>query len=784
MNLMEQCQRWNENDEYQKIVDAIEALPQEERTPELDSELARAYNNLAGVEDRELFKKAIALLAPHEAYFEKDHSWNFRMGYAYYYLDQEGPALRYFRRALEALPGDKDTQEFIEDCRKRLSVPRFEKNFRERTAQSWAAFVEREGELRQLMDRKDEEGVAEQLIDRCKKALAAAFDDVAFELGFNGQKYELILTPEGDRVKLYELVYFKRHAPASLQEHWNILVGRQPSKGFELRSFGQDISAQDIQVWVERGTGKRVALTLYCEKLLPLLREERGNAWWILSNITDQVLGEIPAMALIESFEVADAPLEESSILLAELPEVLLGMGFEQNPDPEAFLENGYSAYELEPDKDPDADWRMDVYTGATRCPALVNEYLSGEGEGMDALHRDGAVAGFICYPLDTFNDEAERAKAILDFRDTFEEALLGQAGEDAVTFLGGATGVHCGYLDFIAWDLEAVLDAAVDLLRESPLAWAIFHTFRREAGAIRLINRESDGEEDREELGDEEADRAEIPDNDESDPAEASDNEESDRAGSFVGFVLLSEAAWDREQFIRDLKAEWDLDAETAEEEEEEEADEERADVLVFPVGDMMAAVSMMPGPVPEGEAEQNAANNYMWPEAVETAKAHRAQLIVAVLGKGADLLERGKLFVKLVSTCCSQAHATGVYTSGTVFEPRFYQDFAGMMKEDTLPIFNWIWFGLYQTENGVSCYTYGMDMFGKDEMEVLDADASPSEVRDFLSCLVGYVLEYDVTLRDGETIGFTEDDKHAITRSEGVSLPGMTLKISYEQA
>ena len=44
MNLMEQCQRWNENDEYQKIVDAIEALPQEERTPELDSELARAYN--------------------------------------------------------------------------------------------------------------------------------------------------------------------------------------------------------------------------------------------------------------------------------------------------------------------------------------------------------------------------------------------------------------------------------------------------------------------------------------------------------------------------------------------------------------------------------------------------------------------------------------------------------------------------------------------------------------------------------------------------------------------
>ena len=63
---------------------------------QLDSELARAYNNLAQPGDRGLFEKAIALLEPHEEYFRGDHCWNFRMGYAWYYLDQEGPALRYF----------------------------------------------------------------------------------------------------------------------------------------------------------------------------------------------------------------------------------------------------------------------------------------------------------------------------------------------------------------------------------------------------------------------------------------------------------------------------------------------------------------------------------------------------------------------------------------------------------------------------------------------------------------------------------------------------------------
>ena len=55
MTLLEQCQIWNDRCEYKKIVDAIEALPEGERAPELDSELARAYNNLAGPEDRALF---------------------------------------------------------------------------------------------------------------------------------------------------------------------------------------------------------------------------------------------------------------------------------------------------------------------------------------------------------------------------------------------------------------------------------------------------------------------------------------------------------------------------------------------------------------------------------------------------------------------------------------------------------------------------------------------------------------------------------------------------------
>jgi hypothetical protein len=40
------------------------------------------------------------------------------------------------------------------------------------------------------------------------------------------------------------------------------------------------------------------------------------------------------------------------------------------------------------------------------------------------------------------------------------------------VTFLGGATGLYCGYLDFIAWDLPAVLTAAQAFFEESGLPY------------------------------------------------------------------------------------------------------------------------------------------------------------------------------------------------------------------------------------------------------------------------------------------------------------------------
>ena len=490
MELLEQCQQWFEQDEAQKVIDTLEAIPAEERTPELDSELAKAYIAIAEMGDREPFEKALELLAPHEEYFAEDHCWNYRIASAYYYLDEEGPALRYFEKALEARPGDNDTQEYIDDCRRRLSLPRFQKNFRERTQQAWAAFSQIEAELRQIIDTDETHQRGEELVEKCGNALKTALRDTSFELGFNGEKYELILSPEGLRSRLFPLVYFQKQAPETVCDHWNIWVGRQPCEGFELRAGEIEVRAEDVQMWAEETEDHQVSLVLYCEKLTPLLKEDTDKVWWALSMLVDQTIGEVSAIAFVAGFDVYAQPKDEPAKLLSELPELLQSMGLSLWRDGGDYLENSYRAYELEPVQDPDADWRLDVYTGSCRLPVLINDYLTARADTVDEYHRDGIAAGFLCYPVDGFAGE-DRAEQILQFRDDLRDAILEKAGAEAVTFLGGATGLYYGYLDFLAWDLPAVLDAARDFFEDSQIDQGGFHTFRRDVGTVRLWEKE-----------------------------------------------------------------------------------------------------------------------------------------------------------------------------------------------------------------------------------------------------------------------------------------------------
>lgn len=449
-DFIKQINLWNQNEEYQKIIDTLEALPENEQTPEL----------------------------------------LFLLAHAYYCLNREGEALPLFEKAQKARCKEKSIKQYIEECVSRITYPGHLKPFRTRTNEAWAAFVASEARLRDLMDRAKLEDTGRELIAECSQILSVAFDAPAFELGFDGKKYNLILTPEGNRVRLFQLVYFAGHAPKHILEHWNIIVGRTRSDNYMMRMHGLEIAAADFRVRVEPHNNKDLVLSLYCEKILPLLKANENNAYSLAYILLDQVLGEIVSMRYVDNIRLLPAPMEES-FPLTDLPSYIETKvdpdGWSDSNDPAAACER-YIGYQNTPSAEETWPLRADVFAGITCCLPPINAYFNGDDYYMNLLHRNGAVPGFLYWPLEGIEKDD-----ILSLRDQIEAAVLEKAGTDAVTFTGGATGQTYGYLDFIAWDFPAVMSAAKEALDAAPLRQAFFHTFRMNAYSVGLKQQESE---------------------------------------------------------------------------------------------------------------------------------------------------------------------------------------------------------------------------------------------------------------------------------------------------
>ena len=107
-DLLIQLEEWHEEDKYQSIVDAVQAIPTEERNYELVNHLGRALNNL------ERYEEAVEQFLTVAEEGKDDALWHYRIGLAYYYLEQYDRAEEAFERSDELEPGDEDTLEFLE----------------------------------------------------------------------------------------------------------------------------------------------------------------------------------------------------------------------------------------------------------------------------------------------------------------------------------------------------------------------------------------------------------------------------------------------------------------------------------------------------------------------------------------------------------------------------------------------------------------------------------------------------------------------------------------------
>lgn len=254
---------------------------------------------------------------------------------------------------------------------------------------------------------------------------------------------------------------------------------------------------------------------------------------------------------------------------------------------------------------------------------------------------------------------------------------------------------------------------------------------------------------------------------------ADINENDMKLTPDNMMGFVLLTDANLDWPRFRHALTEEWHLNISD---------DEVKDGTVVMRVNDFLVACSLMPNPVPDGEAEECAKNSVVWKDAAAEVAKHKAHCLIAIMSKNGTKTEQAEVFTKVAAAMLTLKNTIGIYKYPTVYESSYYKKVAGVMNHGEFPTPVVIHVGMYLTEGGkLSGYTAGMKYFGKDEIEVLGSNAQPGELYSFLTSIAEYVILEDVTLNPGETIGFTEEQKLPITKSKGEALPFDTIKIGF---
>lgn len=333
------------------------------------------------------------------------------------------------------------------------------KSFKKRVQQFWEAFTKEEGQIRDMMDNKAE---GETLLNFVNSILQIAFTEVYFEMGINKEdKYELILTPEGDHIRLLQLYYWQQQAPAKLSEKWNFYSSKPNSSNsnWRMEMYGVSIDRDDITLYAEIDNERRkFNLEIYCPKLMSLDENKRFSMFFIF---LDQMISELYTMEYIGYIDFVETELDKEHIKINEL-KAYIDDTIEKNEW--STYTNPYEifhAYQMTPSEAENWTLREDIAMGYTSCTGVLNAFYKNDEEVINKYKDDGVVFGFLFV-----NNTHIPRENVVNFRTEIEDLIIEKTAQSGIAYcLGGATGFHFSYIDLIIFDFDAFIDIIKEVI-------------------------------------------------------------------------------------------------------------------------------------------------------------------------------------------------------------------------------------------------------------------------------------------------------------------------------
>ncbi len=201
---------------------------------------------------------------------------------------------------------------------------------------------------------------------------------------------------------------------------------------------------------------------------------------------------------------------------------------------------------------------------------------------------------------------------------------------------------------------------------------------------------------------------------------------------------------------------------------------------LLTMTIGEYTAAAAIVPRAIPWSQLEGPAATAWYWPEATAVLRDHAAHLLVTLVDEGGRPIAKSLALTLLTTALAATSPSVGVFwgPGRLVHPPAAFIEQAEQASETNLPLYLWIDFRIEQLDDGaLRLYTTGLDALGGAEIEAAHYVGAPQQLLEFAYNIAHYQLDSRKAIRDGDTIGLTEEVQ--VTARRGPSMLGGEMEV-----
>lgn len=175
----------------------------------------------------------------------------------------------------------------------------------------------------------------------------------------------------------------------------------------------------------------------------------------------------------------------------------------------------------------------------------------------------------------------------------------------------------------------------------------------------------------------------------------------------------------------------------------------------LALRVAEGVVLVTLVQGPVPDGELAKVCHQASAWKTACEEVAPHKAHLVVSVRDTPFDKVGAALLLTQAVAALMDD-NAIASYWGESLQSRAAFVKQSETATRDNLPLMLWLHVRLStHPQKGLSISTSGLRAFGLLEIESQDVRTDPQSLRGLVLGMANYLLSKGPVIRDGDAIG-----------------------------